>query len=237
MRKGIGGHHKHTGDSQVWLTPPEILKSLGEFDLDPCSPIDRPWDTAKHHFTEIEDGLKQDWFGRVWMNPPYARNQIELWLKKMAGHMNGIATIFARTETRPFQEWVFPYAESILFIKGRLTFYDKDGILAKANSGAPSVLISYSEYDADMIEQSGIEGKHLLVNSVPVITIKNSPSWRSVVSISLIRLNGKGSLQDIYDAVEIIASDKIARNKHFKEKVRQTLQRKFKRIGKGQYSL
>ena len=28
-----------------WLTPPEIIKSLGEFDLDPCSPINRPWAT------------------------------------------------------------------------------------------------------------------------------------------------------------------------------------------------
>jgi hypothetical protein len=34
-----------------WLTPPEIIKSLGEFDLDPCSPINRPWDTAKNHYT------------------------------------------------------------------------------------------------------------------------------------------------------------------------------------------
>lgn len=29
------------------LTPPELIKSLGEFGLDPCSPINRPWDTAK----------------------------------------------------------------------------------------------------------------------------------------------------------------------------------------------
>lgn len=54
-----------------WLTPPAIIKSLGEFDLDPCSPIVRPWDTAKTHFDINTDGLKMPWFGRVWLNPPY----------------------------------------------------------------------------------------------------------------------------------------------------------------------
>lgn len=29
-----------------WLTPPEIVQSLGSFDLDPCSPIARPWPFA-----------------------------------------------------------------------------------------------------------------------------------------------------------------------------------------------
>lgn len=32
-------HQTSIGKNQEWLTPPNILKSLGEFDLDPCSPI------------------------------------------------------------------------------------------------------------------------------------------------------------------------------------------------------
>lgn len=233
----VGVDKKYKGETHVWLTPPEIITSLGEFDLDPCSPIKRPWDTAKRHFTEKDDGLLQKWEGRVWMNPPYDRDVIDKWLLKMAQHMNGTTMIFGRTDTRAFQDLVFPFAESILFMKGRVHFYNEKGERSKTGAGAPSVLISYSEYDADMLDQSGIEGKHLLINSVPVITIKNSPSWRSVVSISLIRLNGKAKLQDIYDAVEVVASDKIERNKNFKAKVRQVLQKKFKRVGKAQYSL
>jgi len=27
---------------------------MGKFDLDPCSPIKRPWDTAKKHYTELD---------------------------------------------------------------------------------------------------------------------------------------------------------------------------------------
>lgn len=237
MSKGMSGHQKTIGDSQVWLTPPEIIHSLGEFDLDPCSPINRPWDTAKKHYTEIDNGLIQPWDGRVWLNPPYDRRVIEGFLKKMALHGNGTSLIFARTDTQPFQKWVFPYAESILFIEGRLSFHHVTGERAKMNGGAPSVLISYSEYDSLMIEQSGIKGKHVLINSVPVVIVKQSPSWKNVLSLCLIRLNGEATLKDIYSMAEIIADDKIRKNKHYKEKIRQQLQRHFERIDKGQYKL
>jgi hypothetical protein len=56
---------------------------------------------------------------------------------------------------------------------------------------------------------------------MPVITIIQSPDWKSVVSISLVKLNGKGSLQDIYTMVERVAPDKILKNKHYQAKIRQ----------------
>lgn len=59
-----------TGKNE-WLTPPCLLRRLGPFDLDPCSPVNRPWDTARHHYTIEDDGLQQPWFGRVFCNPPY----------------------------------------------------------------------------------------------------------------------------------------------------------------------
>ena len=34
-----------------------------------------------HHYTQEQDGLKQDWRGVCWMNPPYGRAMVE-WLKK-----------------------------------------------------------------------------------------------------------------------------------------------------------
>ena len=46
-----------------WYTPKEIVDALGVFDLDPCSPVKRLWDTAKRHITPEEDGLKADWGG------------------------------------------------------------------------------------------------------------------------------------------------------------------------------
>lgn len=54
-----------------WLTPRKILDPLGEFDIDPASPIEnREWTGANKTYTELENGLAQHWDGRVWLNPP-----------------------------------------------------------------------------------------------------------------------------------------------------------------------
>jgi len=68
MAKGIGSHQSQKMITDEWLTPPEIVKALGPFDLDPCTPIKRPWDTARHHFslpTELFQpcGLTRSWGG------------------------------------------------------------------------------------------------------------------------------------------------------------------------------
>lgn len=122
----IGFAHDRTTGKEDWLTPPHLLRKLGVFDLDPCSPVGRPWDTAKHHFTILDDGLKKDWFGRVWLNPPYG-NLTARWMERLAAHGNGIALIFARTETATFFPWVWEHASAILFVKGRICFYTKEG--------------------------------------------------------------------------------------------------------------
>lgn len=103
---GMAGNHKPVFLKDEWLTPPEILKLLGapqSFDLDPCAPINRPWDVAKHHYTIVEDGLLKPWFGRVFLNPPYGGPPIfGPWMRRMVVHGHGTALIFARTETELF---------------------------------------------------------------------------------------------------------------------------------------
>lgn len=142
-----------------WLTPPEIIKSLGKFDLDPCAPIVRPWSTAKKCFTILDDGLKKNWFGRVWLNPPYG-NQTGKWLKKMVEHGNGIVLIFARTETKNFFEYIWSKADGIMFLKGRLRFYHVDGTRGSA-CGAPSCLVAFGRENAKKLKESGLNGKFL----------------------------------------------------------------------------
>jgi len=143
-----------------WLTPPEIIEALGLFDLDPCFLKDRPWDTAKTHYTIEDNGLWEPWFGRIWLNPPYGKDTA-VWLEKLANHGNGIALIFARTETKMFFKYVWDVADAILFIRGRLFFHYPDGTKAKANSGAPSVLIAYGLKNAKILENSNIDGKFI----------------------------------------------------------------------------
>ncbi len=153
----IGGHHNPIAKSEVWLTPPYILKALGNFDLDPCAAIDQPWPTAAQHYTVRDDGLSQPWHGRVWLNPPYGR-KTAYWMKRLAAHGNGTALIFARTETTMFFESIWDRAASLLFLEGRINFHFPNGQKAPANSGAPSVLVAYGEENAIALEQSGLKG-------------------------------------------------------------------------------
>jgi DNA N-6-adenine-methyltransferase (Dam) len=142
-----------------WLTPPELVIKLGEFDLDPCSPINAPFLHAKSNFTISDDGLSKDWFGRVYLNPPYGRG-MDLWLEKLKFHGNGIALIFARTETKCFFEHIWNDADAILFVKGRIRFYHISGVQA-GTPGAPSVFIAYGKENALALKNSGIEGRYL----------------------------------------------------------------------------
>lgn len=142
-----------------WLTPKYITDSLGKFDLDPCSPINRPWDTAFKHYTILDDGLSQPWHGRVWCNPPYG-NSTSVWLEKCVEHGNCIALIFARTETRMFFNHIWDKADALLFIKGRLKFYHVDGTQG-GSAGAPSVLVAYGQENAEILENCCIEGKFI----------------------------------------------------------------------------
>lgn len=160
---GMGNHQSAKMKEETWLTPPELLAALGIFDLDPCSPIARPWDTADNHYTIEDDGLKQPWDGRVWCNPPYGR-KAEQWLARLADHGNGIALIFARTETRMFFSEVWGKATSLLFLEGRLHFHHINGTRAAANAGAPSVLVAYGNDNADVLKSCGIRGKFLLLD-------------------------------------------------------------------------
>lgn len=147
--------HQKNGGHDEWLTPPEIVKALGDFDLDPCSPVVRPWDTATKHFNVHDDGLAQDWDGRVWLNPPFGREAVK-WLRKMAEHGNGVALIPARTETAMFYECVWNVAQAVCFMKGRPHFHYVDGRRAAANSGAPICFVAYGWRNAHALVDSGL---------------------------------------------------------------------------------
>ena len=67
---------------QTWETPIEFFNKVNEefkFDIDVCA-VD---ETAKcsNYYTPEVDGLKQEWKGVCWMNPPYGR-QIGKWIEK-----------------------------------------------------------------------------------------------------------------------------------------------------------
>lgn len=164
--RSMGSHHRpNEGKSNDWLTPPEILEVVGPFDLDPCASVGQPWRTAKEQWTQ--NGLDRDWFGSVWVNPPYGPHVWE-WLERLADHGNGVALIFARTETEGFFRTVWERAKALYFLEGRLYFrYPKTGKRAPFNAGAPSVLIGYGQDGAarlERIEDIQLPGRFVRLN-------------------------------------------------------------------------
>lgn len=158
---GMGGHQSSDMINDEWITPKHITDALGCFDLDPCSPVLPPWKIATEAYNKHDDGLSMNWgVKRVFCNPPYGRLAAP-WLERMISHKNGIVLYFARTETKDFFKYIWPHADSILFIEGRLFFHYVDGRKAKANSGAPSVLISYDRNNSQILRNSGISGKFI----------------------------------------------------------------------------
>lgn len=167
--RGVGGHQRpYSGFSNEWLTPREILSALGPFDLDPCAPITRPWSMARKHYTIEDNGLSKPWDGRVWLNPPYGP-LTGMWLERLADHGNGVALIFARTETVFFHRQVWDRADDLFFLEGRLHFCWPDGTRAKFNAGAPSVLVAYGRENGDRFiaaHLDGLKGKHVELRRV-----------------------------------------------------------------------
>lgn len=140
--------------SNEWYTPPEIFEALGtEFDLDVATIKGGVfWIPAKNHFYKEIDGLNQDWFGFVWCNPPYGK-ETGKWLKKFIEHGNGIALVFARTDTRWFHDYAIK-ADILCFIKGRLAFYKGNEQAKQGSTG--SLLIGQGLKAINAIENANL---------------------------------------------------------------------------------
>lgn len=149
----------HRGGTDEWLTPPEIVKAVGPFVLDPCAAKDQPWRTARRHLTVADDGLSATWpkKGLIWCNPPFGP-EAGKWLDRMADHNNGIALVPARTETRWFVRAVWERATGILFLAGRPHFHYPNGDRALANCGVPICLVAYGHGAVMRLLESGLPG-------------------------------------------------------------------------------
>ncbi|MCC8199960.1 MAG: phage N-6-adenine-methyltransferase [Tannerellaceae bacterium] len=151
-------------ENDEWYTPKEIIRSLGEFDLDPatCEKAHALNSSAKHFYTLQDNGLKQQWFGRIWLNPSYSNPLIQQFLIKMAEHNRGIALVFAKIEAKWFHDIVLSKATAIKFLYDRVRFYKPDGTQGNQPRNG-SMLIAYGEEDARILINNTLKGKFLFV--------------------------------------------------------------------------
>lgn len=124
-----------------WYTPDFILDAarevLGGIDFDPAScAIANERVRATKFFTAQDDALSQEWpVGKIWMNPPYARDLVEPFCTRFLSEIErgsvGMVLVNNATETGWFQAMA-AVAAAICFPSGRVRFVSPDG-----EAGAP----------------------------------------------------------------------------------------------------
>jgi phage N-6-adenine-methyltransferase len=124
-------------------TPQDFFDKLNKefnFELDVCALPDNK--KCDRFFTPEQDGLKQEWTGVCWMNPPYGR-AIGSWMKKAYESMLRGATVVCLVPSRTDTKWWHDYAMKgeIRFIKGRLKFGE-----AKNSAPFPSAIVIFKQY-------------------------------------------------------------------------------------------
>lgn len=147
----------NSDSSNEWGTPREIYGPFGNifdgFDLDPCSGAE-PQPIGETRYTKEDDGLSQEWFGDVWVNPPYS--DPGSWLKKAVSEHNQDNTdrilmlLPARTNTNYFTKYV-EQADLLCFVDHKVKFL-KDGKKAPDYLPSPVSFVYFGEVDDDIKE-------------------------------------------------------------------------------------
>lgn len=107
-----------------WETPLEVFRMLDTefgFESDVCATRENA--KCSRFFTQEMNGLKQQWRGVCWMNPPYGRTIGDWMAKAYMSSLEGatvVCLVPARTDTRWWHD--FAMRGEIRFLQGRLTF-------------------------------------------------------------------------------------------------------------------
>ena len=133
-------HVANNSGNNEWYTPAEYIeaarKAMGSIDTDPASnDIANKVVKAEKYYTIETDGLAHDWYGNVWMNPPYSSDLITKFIEKLkeqrGNYEQAIILVNNATETQWFYE-IVKIASAVCFPKSRVKFYMPDG-----KTGAP----------------------------------------------------------------------------------------------------
>ncbi len=124
-------------ENDNWLTPLSVYEPLHKefnFDFDPC-----PYNPGEI----VNDGLKIEWGGVNFVNPPYSPELKKAFiLKAIEESKKGktcVLLIPVSTSTKLFHDHIKPNATEIRFVKGRISFekLNEEGKRIKMGNGNP----------------------------------------------------------------------------------------------------
>ena len=129
-----------SSETDLWATPQDFFNKYDaqhHFDLDACALPENA--KCQKYFTPEMDGLKQEWTGVIWCNPPYGK-QIKHWIQKAyEASLKGAKVVMlipARTDTAYWHDYVMK--GKIEFIRGRLKFGN-----SKNSAPFPSAIVIF----------------------------------------------------------------------------------------------
>lgn len=127
----------NSGEVQ-WFTPPQYIEAarvvMGGIDLDPAShAMAQEVVRATQYFSAADDGLTQEWCGRVWLNPPYSHPAIEHFITKLvdefsAGRVTQAILLTNNCTDTGWFHGAVSAAALLCFTRGRINFYGPDGV-------------------------------------------------------------------------------------------------------------
>jgi phage N-6-adenine-methyltransferase len=125
-------HVANNSGENEWYTPREFIEAaratMGSIDLDPASSeIANQIVQAGAFYTLEDDGLAQDWFGNVWLNPPYAQPEVSYFADKVVSEAENVQQVCIlvnnATETAWFQS-LLGVIDAVCLLRSRVKFLD-----------------------------------------------------------------------------------------------------------------
>lgn len=134
-------------DNDFW-TPPWLVRlartALGGIDLDPATHKDANEIVgAETFFTRNDDGLNRDWFGRVWMNPPYG-DATGVFIAKLLDEISSgrvtaaLACVSLSAISAEYMRRAIRRADLLIILTGRVSFVGPLG--GTSNPGGTALL-------------------------------------------------------------------------------------------------
>lgn len=172
-RMGNARQALSSSESSEWYTPAKYIEAarelMGAIDLDPAS-CEQANQTvcAERYYSAADDGLAQQWRGRVWLNPPYGRDSTGessqgVWSQHLAeeyeaGRVSeGVLLVNAVTGCR----WFAPlWRRPICFVYGRIGFTRPSGVALSPIHG--NVLVYFGTQVARFVEMFSGLGRCVL---------------------------------------------------------------------------